>query len=434
MARDADTLGQVLLFELKPDGVTRTRLYTGHAGRVTSVVAAADGNWFVTGGTDQTVAAWSLADWKRQPTLGATFAVNKDGALVVATVDGGSPGWEAGLVEGAVIDLLAVHGTLVYDRRPGKGAVGTPADALRELEAPEPGVELFLGIAPPGKRRFSSPTTVRQRPLWKWFGAFDASGRLTDWVVWMWHGSYYHTRTTHGDRLVGWHVNAPEPSDRPEFYRLQQFEKVFHRADVIENLVRTRDAFAALAVARGPNPTPVSFKEYEPAPVRLGLKRSVVGPGGVGLSVVVRPRGTNPDLLPDRVEVWVNDHRLKVWDAIGNQPVEKDLVIPAGAFRAGDNRLAVLTFNPAGGRAEDVQLVRNPAAAAASNLLGLAVGIDNYAAVRKVAGGGARGFGDLVGARADAKALAGRLLGYSGPDRFFPDQLGCLGGKQRGRI
>src|SRR5207248_2509202 len=94
--------------------------------------------------------------------------------------------------------------------------------------------------------------------------------------------------------------------------------------------------------------------------------------------------------------------------------------IPAGAFRAGDNRLAVLTFNPAGGRAEDVQLVRNPAAAAASNLLGLAVGIDNYAAVRKVVGGGARGFGDLVGARADAKALAGRLLGYSGPDRFFP--------------
>lgn len=408
------------LFELTPQGARRVRLYTGQGGEVTSVVAAKDGSWFVTGGGDQTVAAWGLADWKHHATLGAEFALAADGGVEVTDVDGGSPAWEAGLSKGVVIDLLAVGGKLVYDRRAKRPPVGTPEAVLAALKDPASGVELFFGVRPAGGRRFSTLTTVRQRPLWKWFPAFDDRGRLTDWVMWMWHGSYYHTRTAHGDRLVGWHMNGPDPGDRPQFYQLQQFEKLFHRPDVIEKLLATRDPFAALAAARGPNPTRVSFSQYEPAPVRVALRRSVVGPDGLALGVSVRPRGSNPDLLPERVELWVNDYRMQVWGGTGNTPVEQQLTIPAGAFRAGDNRLVVQTFNPAGGRAEELQVVRNPAAAQPPNLLGVAVGINDYAGHRKAAGG-ARAFGDLIGARADAREFKTRLLTYAGPKRYFPE-------------
>jgi WD40 repeat protein len=408
------------LFELTPESATRVRLYTGHGGEVTSVVAAREGNWFVTTGADQTVAAWGLADWRHHATFGAAFALNADGAVEVADVDGGSPAWEAGLVKGAVIDLLAVDSNLVYDRRAKRPPVGEPQAALAALKDPRSAVELFFGVRPPGQKRFSTLSTVQQRPLWKWFPAFNDRGRMTDWVIWMWHGSYYHTRTAHGDRLVGWHMNGPDPGDRPQFYQLQQFEKLFHRPDVIEKLLTSRDPFAALAVARGPNPTTAKFNEYEPAPVRIALRQSVVGPAGIALTVSVRPRGTNPDLLPDRVELWVNDHRLRVWDGNGNRPVEERLTIPPELFRAGDNRLVVQTFNPAGGRAEDVQVVRNPAAEKPPALLGLAVGINNYADHRKAVGG-ARAFGDLIGARADARDFKDRLLAYAGPKRYFPE-------------
>jgi WD40 repeat protein len=408
------------LFELTPQSVTRVRLYTGQGGEVTSVVAAKDGSWFVTAGADQTVAAWSLTEWKHHPTLGAAFAVNKAGAVEVVDVDGGSPAWEAGLVKGAIIDLVAVDLSLVYDRRAKKTPVGEAEAVIAALKNPTSGVELFFGVRPPGQKRFSTLTFIRQRPLWKWFPAFNDRGQMTDWVIWMWHGSYYHTRTAHGDRLVGWHLNGPDPGDRPQFYQLQQFEKLFHRPDVIETLLTTRDPSAALAAARGPNPNPLSFTQYEPAPVRIALKRSVVGPEGLALTVSVQPRGTNPDLLPDRVELWVNDHRLQVWDGNGNKAVQKQVTIPPGLFRAGDNQLVVQTFNPAGGRAEDVQVVRNPAAAKPPSLIGLAIGINNYADHRKAAGG-ARGFGDLIGARADAMDFRDRLLGFAGPKRFFPE-------------
>ena len=406
------------LFELTPEGATRTRLYTGHAGDVTSVVAATGGDWFITGGTDQTVAAWGLADWQGQPALGAEFTVNADGTLEVADVAAGSPGWEAGLVKGAGIDALAVGGTFVFDRRAGK-QLGTPQVAREKLAAPQSGIELYFGIVPPKQPRFESLTTVRQRPLWKWFPAFDGTGRMTDWVIWTWHGSYYHTRSAHGDRLVGWHVNAPDPGDRPQFYQLQQFEKVFHRPDVIEKLIATRDTSAALAVARGPNPTRPSFTQYEPAPVRVALRQSAVGPKGVALTVSAQARGTNPDLLPERVELWVNDHRLKAWKGDATRPFAEPLVIPPEAFRAGDNRVVAVTFNPLGGRSEDAQVVRNPAAAKPPDLVGLTVGINDYAAHRKAVGG-ARAFGDLIGARSDATDFRDRLLTFAGPKRFFP--------------
>lgn len=412
------------LFELTKDGAAHLKLFTGHAGEVLSVVAAKDQSWFVTGGADHTVAAWSLASWPAQVGLGASFA-EKDGKVEVTALDTGSPAWEAGLRVGDALDLLAVGSKLAFDRRPGQPPLGTNEALLELLKSPKPRIELFFGWVSKGQPdRKESLTTVRQRPLWKWFPAFNERGRLTDWVVWMWHGSYYHTKSAHGDRLVGWHVNHPEPGGRPEFYQLQQFEKLYHRLDAIERIVGTRDIGAAITEVRGANPLPVSFSDYEPAPVFLGLGKSVVAEAGLPITVSAKPRGNNPDLLPERVELWLNDHRVDVWPQPGEKSLdakaafEAKLRIEPGKFRAGENQLAVLTFNSAGGRAEASRTVTNPLAGAAANLVGLSVGINDYSDNRKAAGG-ARSFGDLISADRDARGITDRFHEYRGPGKFF---------------
>jgi WD40 repeat protein len=408
------------LFELTPEGAVRTKLYTGHGGEVLSIVAAPDQTWFITGGADQTVVAWNLNDWPSQPVLGAAFEV-KDDRLAVTAVDTGSPAWEAGLRVGDALDLLAVGGRLVFDRRPGKKEFGTAATAIAMLKNPRSGIELFFGWTSEGKKDHrESLTTVRQRPVWKWFPAFNDRGRLTDWVIWMWHGSYYRTKSAHGDRLVGWHVNSPEAGGRTQFYQLQQFENIFHRLDVVEKLVNTRDVGAALVAARGDNPLPISFSQFEPAPVRLGLKQSVAGEKGLDVTLTVRPRGNNPDLLPDRVELWVNDYRFEVWPANDRKPLETTLTIPTEALRAGDNQLTVQTFNTAGGRAQDLRVVSNPRESFASNILGLSAGINDYTDHRKSTNG-ARAFGDLTSAVKDARELREQLLTFRGPGLCFRD-------------
>ncbi len=418
------------LFELVPSRAVNgalegTKLFTGHAGEVTSVVAAKDQTWFVTGGTDQTVAAWSLKDWKSEPGLGATFA-EKDGGVTVTAVDAASPAWEAGLRVGDVLDTLAVEGKLRFERPKDEKPFGTAAAALALLKSPRPGVELFFGLAARDKTpRRDTLTTVRQRPLWKWFPAFDAQNKMNDWVVWMWHGSYYHTKTANGDRLAGWHVNSPEPGGRPQFYQLQQFEKQFHRPDILEKLVATRDAGAALVAARGESPVKVSFRKYEPAPVRLALQQLDVRPAGLPLAITVRPRGSDPDLLPERVELWVNDHLLETWPPPGKAldpktPFETKYTIPADKFRAGDNQIAILTFNAAGGRAEEFQLVRNARPVGEANLLAVLAGVNDYSDTRKNAVG-VRNFGDLVRAHDDATALGKELAHYAGPKLLYTE-------------
>ncbi|HYH69511.1 MAG TPA: caspase family protein, partial [Urbifossiella sp.] len=400
------------LFELRPEGAVRSRLFTGHAGEVLSVVAAADGSWFVTGGADHTVAAWNLTDWRAQATLGAAVAV-RDGAPEVTAVDTGSPAWEAGLRVGDRLDLLAVGGQLRFDRRAGKKETGSADDAAKALASPTSGIELYLGLSQPGQPRRETLTSVRQRPVWKWFAGYHDSGRLTEWVAWSWHGSYYHTASAHGDRLVGWHVNAPSPGVRPEFYPLQQFEKQFHRPDVVEKLLSARDLAGALKLAQDGNPLPQSFTQYEPAPVRVGVKETEAGKNGITASVAVRRRGSNVDLVPERVELWLNDHRYKSWPAGGKDAFDETVKVPLSALRSGENRLAVVTYNALGGRAEDSRVVRNANPAEPANLLAVSIGINDYSANRKAAGG-ARKLGDLSFATKDASGIANAFKNYEG--------------------
>jgi WD40 repeat protein/uncharacterized caspase-like protein len=395
----------------------RSKLFIGHGAEVNAIAPDKTGTWFITAGSDQTVAAWSLDDWISQPALGGSFKVDA-GNVVVDAVDVGSPAWEAGLSKGDRIELLAVGGKAVFDRRK-KSNVGTVEAATELLKQPQSGIELFFGWATARGERRATPTRIKQRPMWKWFPSFDDRGRLSDSVMWMWHGSYYYTSSMHGDRLVGWHVNAPEVTGTPEFHPLERYKHLFLRPDVLAKLIETRSVAAALKEAAGENPLRRSFREVEAEPVELALQNTTVRADGVKLTVAVTPRGNNPDLLPERVELWVNDYRVRVWPGKGKEAFREEVQIPAAAFRSGNNQIAVLAMNPLRGRAEAVGVVHNPAKAPEPNLTGFAIGINNYAAHRTVVTG-ARAFGDLGKAKADAVELTQRLLTYRGEGKCFP--------------
>ncbi|HEV3439912.1 MAG TPA: caspase family protein, partial [Gemmata sp.] len=419
------------LFELSPERAVknertgemvlpRTKLFIGHGAEVTSVVADNLGTWFVTASSDQTVAGWSLKDWNAQPALGAAFEV-KEGKLVVARVDVGSPAYEAGLTKGDAIDLLVIDGRRFFDLRPGEKQLGTAEAAVEALKHPQSGIELVFGWVSPGQvGRRATPTRLKQRPLWKWFPAFDDHNRLTDSVVWMWYGSYYYTASVHGDRMIGWNMNDIKVDGTPTFHPLERFKHLFLKPDTIAKLMATRSVEEALKDAQDGNPQRRSFRDSEPAPVTLALKQGVVRGDGVPVTISVNPQGNNPDLLPNRVELWVNDYRFDLWAGNGKDALQKDVVIPASAFRAGDNQITVLAMNPARGRAEDSRLIANPIAMGKPDLHGVAVGINDYSSHRKAVNG-VRAFGDLGKARADAEGFQEELLTYRGAGKCFPE-------------
>ena len=399
----------------------RLRLYTGHSGEVISLVASKDGTWFLTGGADHTVAAYSLKDWDQQKHLGATFH-SVEGKLAVKSVADGSPAYEAGLKANDVVERLNVAGvkTPVYDRRADFAQRGEVKEALDALAEPKSGYELLFTLVNPksGVRR-ETLTTVRQRPLWKWFAGFDERNQLREWIIWMWQGSYYFTNTTHGDRLVGWHVNAPSVIDSPQFHPLEKYKKQYLNRSVIQILLKNRDVGEALIEALGPNPLPRSFTQFESAPVRLAVRQTTVPETGLDLGITVQPRGTNPDLLPERVELWINDYRYETWDNLPNKIFLQPLTIPQKHFRSGSNQLTVLAFNSLGGRAQQSVVIQNDGGAVAPSLLGLAVGINDYGAPKN--GANDRGFGNLTSAVNDAEKLTALLhTDFTGPNRYFP--------------
>ncbi len=58
------------------------------------------------------------------------------------------------------------------------------------------------------------------------------------------------------------------------------------------------------------------------------MKETEAGPNGITASVVVRRRGSNVDLMPERVELWLNDHRYKSWPAGGKDAFDETVKVP----------------------------------------------------------------------------------------------------------
>lgn len=425
------------------DPLTPTAVYMGHTTEVLSVAADAKGEWFVTGGADHTVAAFSLKPWAGHPTLGAAFEA-KGEKVVVKSVAVGSPAWESGLMANDVIERVVldkenkVYNRKIDEKEPERW--GTPEKAVAALKAPAPpGKEVFLLVG--GKETAARKTTVQQRPLWKWFPAFaDAAGkptRVSDSVVWMWKGARYHSETTEGDQMVGWHVNPPAVLGSTRYHRLKEFQHIFHTPDAIDavlQLISTRDVAAALTAALGDNPQPPSFAWYDHEPVKLAvLDKRVGGKAGekVRLQVTVTPNGGDPDLLPDRVEVWVNDFRKEVVDLTlgakrAAKTFDRQFVLDAGELRAGDNKVTVLAYNPRGGRGRNADVVTNQAAPPENpTLVGWVGGVNKYkgiAAAPAPAPGARAAFAGLNPLRVavpDAKAVSTRFGEYSGKGKYY---------------
>jgi WD40 repeat protein len=394
------------LFSLKRSGVRRQRLCVGHQGEVTALAPSADSKWLVSASLDQTVAAWDLGAWPSQAELGAAFRV-KGGRLFVRSVDLFSPAWEAGLVKGDEVVLLAVAARKVFDRTGSKEfgpAVGKAAGCLPFLENPEPGKELFFGVRRPGRKGlFRLLTTVRQRPLWRFFPA-RGPAPSPEWVLWMWRYHYYDT-STNGDSYVGWQLNdSAGLTGTPTFYRAEQFRGYFHRPAVIDKLLGTRNVKEALESA-GQELAPPDFRRLQPAAVSIRVGAAEVHDQDVKVTVSADPQSDNPDRVPDRAELWVNDYRLKVWHPSGPR-FRATVRVPKDKLRAGDNDLTFQCYNRVAGRgqgrAEAQARVKCVRERVRRRLYGVMVGIEDY--TKSSLPGGAR-FPNLPAARNDAATL-----------------------------
>ena len=108
-----------------------------------------------------------------------------------------------------------VGGGVVGRRRGGAvrrwaktGSTGGPAAWLKRLADLQPGVVHSFDVVRDGRNITAGGkqplyTSVKQRPLWRFFPAGDG-----EWVLWMWRNNFYDS-STKGDYFVGWHVNAP---------------------------------------------------------------------------------------------------------------------------------------------------------------------------------------------------------------------------------
>jgi WD40 repeat protein len=413
--------GLLSVYEVDEKAARRVRVFVGGQGEVTALAVSSDGQWMVSASFDQTITAWSLASFPKQRELGARFVtaggkvfVDRDG------VDAYSPAYEAGLLPGDEVVFLAADRKEVFDPRGRrKRGLTDPAPCLRVLGAPAPARELYFRLLRKG-REIETLTTVRQRPLWRFFASQDG-----EWVLWMWHAPYYQC-SDNGDRLLGPLLNHREPlANAPSLYPLEQFRGVFDNFEVIGRLLKTRDVGQSLP------PAQLEFARLEPASLRFE-KVSLVGSRGgrvsvasrgvrqsrgvreedIEFTVVADPRNLNPDHLPQRAELWLNDYRYREWNPEGKEPqFRREVKVPNRLLRTGKNRLTFQCFTDVAGRGSaraeaeyEVTFERQGRREARPTLHALLVGVKDYAAsphyVNK----------PLPGAFNDAEAL-GELLG-----------------------
>ncbi|MFO0844725.1 MAG: caspase family protein [Gemmataceae bacterium] len=399
-------------------------MLVGHEGEVMSVAPSRDGKLLVTCSRDQTIACWSLEHWPHQRELGAAFSPAKGSAISVRQVDPGSPAWECGLTDGDEVVLIASisrdrkggwvfdpekkgrEEKNVYNFKPGKQQAGlTPivlpnpkfvsrAEALKLLAAAEPAREYIFVWRHKGKEQ-QKLTTVRQRPLWRFFPTRRAEGG--SWILWRWRDFYYDTNAPEPDRLVGWHVNPPQdqPTARPEFHPLSRFSSTqqAQQKGAPQQRKGFHDPARVWKTVKEPfqDPQKVLFPDIEPPRVSVSVaQRPEKGANPrldkpLRLRVTVRPRNNGPRQRITRVTLWLNDYDYQEKaPAIGENGGTVDVEVPLDRLRRGVNEVTVTSFNAEGGRGEaDTAFEYSDKTRAKPTLYALCVGITDYARQRQ---------------------------------------------------
>ncbi len=410
------------VFELIPgQGPFRVRWLVGHEGEVMALSLSADGKRLVSASRDQTVAGWSLEDWPSHPQLGAQFYLEGD-KLMVGEVDTGSPAWESGLSKGDEIRLLVANNrpdrgfnrTKEYQ---GKVAQGTAAAALALLKKPEAGKELYFGWHRPGSQQlFEQLTTLRDRPLWRFFPTPKG-----DWVLWRWQDNFY-AAAGQGDKWIGWQRNFFDfdkgraiynPQQTPRFFPAEQFQQLYERPDMVRDTLRnwTRISSAGLP-----------FPLIEPPKVELQVqgvasdKDGVLLAGNKDLALTLKAVANSPrdNQQLDRVLLWINDYLVARWEGPdlkarikAGSGLEAEVFylanysIPLSKLRRGENRLVLQCYNKAQvrGQARDIA-VRYDRPRGAVALHGLFLGVNDYTQAKQPK------YWESLRAGDDAEALA----------------------------
>jgi WD40 repeat protein len=371
----------VSIFEVTKEGARRIWQGVGHEGRVMALAISAKGDWLVSASDDQTISAWSLRDWPCGSELGARFASDENGQVFVSKVDPFSPAWEAGLVEKDKVMELKIGRDLIFrcaDRKGQEPQVGTVDACLKALETVEPGKSLSFRIHR-GADEWITNTSVWRRPLWRFFPT-----RNKEWVLWMGQHPYYET-SNNGDKYIGWQMNNKDDLKKtPSFYPAEQFRKLFHKPRVIDKLLSERDIGQALDESRAGLKPPNFNKLFDSVSVRIEPHvQAVDAKDDLKVTLDIQPRIQNPDYMPVRAELWINDHRLEVWKNLEGKPLRIDkYTIKRNKLRQGDNDLTLQCYNNVEGRGEGrleaSARVRCNRAASKPSLHGFVVGIKDY--------------------------------------------------------
>lgn len=420
----------VSVYELADEAVKLARVLVGHEGEVMAVAPAANGTLLLTAGRDQTVACWSLEPWDYQRELGASFTT-RGGQLLVGQVKPGSPAWEAGLTDSDEVLVVFSQdrkgtGGFVYNptgrdlaklgivRVPGIKDIDRAAvlDELRERVEP---AREYIFVWKHGGRELSALTSVRQRPLWRFFPTREEAGG--DWVLWRWRDYHYDTLSPQADRLVGWQMHARNLLSPPTFHPLARVGGFHDPARVWKTI---RQAFN--------EPDTVLLPDIEPpriAPLRVAQAPTPGQPLKVAVSIAPFDATAEGQKL-GRIVVWLDDTRFDhdlTPDAKG--VVSATLTVPGAQLRQGRNRVKVVCFNAKGARAEQaLDVDYQDTARKRGSLYGLCVGINDYS--RVTAGGARAGVSSLRFAGPDAEVIKAVLDQQAGSRLYDRSEVTLL--------
>lgn len=220
--------GEILVVRATLEGEAPVlRRFRGHASAVVSLAVSRDQRWLASGSADSTVRVWPLAALDDGPLVnrwGATFNVDNNGRLRVATIREDGPLYFRGLRQGD--ELIACQWLGEPPRRAADGA----ADLLTALteSAWDRIVKFEYRSGQQAARQFQI------HPAWQQVATLVVDSR-GEWAYWAPAG--YYDASFEGHRLFGWQVNRGL-DQLPDFFLAAQFRQVLEKPAVMSRLLR----------------------------------------------------------------------------------------------------------------------------------------------------------------------------------------------------